>query len=309
MFRGGSHSSRRRARHACHRAAIDVVLASPVRSSVRLAAIDEHPRRPMKRVLIIVCGESFVGRHRGERQSGRRSRRGVGVPVHADVRAVGVLLEDTLAEWANGDWPVSRPPSRGVPRHRGHRDGVSKLVQIDLLAHLPAEDILEIMGTLAMVYLALAGLGAYASPADPPTGPPAATAIVVARRPGGLEDRVELAGVSPRSPSWPSRRLLVAKLRADTVVVAGQLMRRVGLRLRFPHHAQPPIKALRTERATRNSRTTHRLAPRRRRTLGASPVCRRSGRCRCRPHAASRFTASRPGGLGAAHSLRGDGLR
>jgi len=52
--------------------------------------------------------------------------------------------------------------------------GVSKLVALGFFEQLPAEDILEIMATLDVVYLGLAGIRPlHTPPADPAAAPPA----------------------------------------------------------------------------------------------------------------------------------------
>ena len=126
---------------------------------------------------IIVCGESFVKVAIAVSDStvdGDRRRR-ARVPVHPHVRAVGVVLR---GHPARGHQPaparaVARvPPGRRSSASPGTAIGVSKLVALGFFEQLPAEDILEIMATLAVVYLGLAGIGlVHAPPADPAAAP------------------------------------------------------------------------------------------------------------------------------------------
>ena len=112
---------------------------------------------------IIVCGESFVK---------------VAIAVSdstidgIDVVALAFQFILTFALWASYFEDI---PHAGLDQRRigpwlachlvaqigiaGTAIGVSKLVALDFLDDLPAEDILEIMGTLALVYLGLAGIG------------------------------------------------------------------------------------------------------------------------------------------------------
>jgi low temperature requirement protein LtrA len=210
--------------------AIDVVPAV-VRSGrpSGAPALDEsHLVERMGAFTIIVCGESFVK---------------VAIAVSGshvdtvDIVALAFQFVLTFALWACYFEDI---PYAGINQRRlapylglhlvaqlgiaGTAIGVSKLVQIDLLGHLPAEDILEIMATLAMVYLALAGLGACTRrrPIRPLVVLRVSTALVVALV--GLAAwkiaAVELAeGVAALTVVAVVHAFLVAKLRAETVVV------------------------------------------------------------------------------------------
>src|SRR5262249_50530835 len=111
----------------------------------------------------IVCGESFVK---------------VAIAVSdskidgIDVVALAFQFVLTFALWASyfedipyagldprriGPWLACHLVTQlGIA---GTAIGVSKLVALDFFGDLPSEDILEIMGTLALVYLGLAGIG------------------------------------------------------------------------------------------------------------------------------------------------------
>jgi low temperature requirement protein LtrA len=113
---------------------------------------------------IIVCGEAFVK---------------VAIAVSdstvdgIDVVALVFQFILTFALWASYFEDI---PFAGVDQRRfaawvschlltqlgiaGTAIGVSKLVALGFFDHLPAEDILEIMATLCLVYLGLAGIGA-----------------------------------------------------------------------------------------------------------------------------------------------------
>ncbi len=110
-----------------------------------------------------MCGESFVK---------------VAIAVSnstvdgVDVVALAFQFVLTFALWASYFEDI---PHAGINQRRlapwlafhlvtqlgiaGTAIGVSKLVALGFLEHLPAEDILEIMATLALVYLGLAGIG------------------------------------------------------------------------------------------------------------------------------------------------------
>jgi low temperature requirement protein LtrA len=124
---------------------------------------EEHLLERLGAFTIIVCGESFVK---------------VAIAVSnstvdgIDVVALGFQFVLTFALWASYFEDI---PYAGVVTRRlgpwlachlvtqvgiaGTAIGVSKLVALGFFDHLPAEDILEIMGTLALVYLGLAGIG------------------------------------------------------------------------------------------------------------------------------------------------------
>jgi low temperature requirement protein LtrA len=113
---------------------------------------------------IIVCGEAFVK---------------VAIAVSdskidgIDVVALTFQFILTFALWASYFEDI---PFAGIDQQRfapwvsfhlvmqlgiaGTAIGVSKLVASGFFEHLPAEDILEIMATLCMVYVGLAGVGA-----------------------------------------------------------------------------------------------------------------------------------------------------
>ncbi len=143
-----------------------MILPAAVRST-RLAdfpPIDEsHLVERMGAFTIIVCGEAFVK---------------VAIAVSnstvdgIDVVALVFQFILTFALWASYFEDV---PFAGIDFRRfgpwvtchllmqlgiaGTAIGVSKLVALDFFEHLPAEDILEIMATLCLVYLGLAGIG------------------------------------------------------------------------------------------------------------------------------------------------------
>jgi low temperature requirement protein LtrA len=102
--------------------------------------------------------------------------------------------------------------------------GVSKLVALDFLDHLPTEDILEIMATLALVYLGLAGIGVCTRrrPVRPLLVLRLTTAVVVALVGFGAWkiSRIELVeGVAMLTVVAVVHAVLVARLRARTEVV------------------------------------------------------------------------------------------
>ena len=124
---------------------------------------EEHLVERLGAFTIIVCGESFVK---------------VAIAVSnstvdgVDVVALAFQFVLTFALWASYFEDI---PHAGINQRRlapwlafhlvtqlgiaGTAIGVSKLVALGFLEHLPAEDILEIMATLALVYLGLAGIG------------------------------------------------------------------------------------------------------------------------------------------------------
>ena len=144
-----------------------VVIVPAVGRSTRLGAfpaIDEsHLIERLGAFTIIVCGESFVK---------------VAITVSngevdgVDVVALAFQFVLTFALWASYFEDI---PHAGLDQRRlapwltshlvtqigiaGTAIGVSKLVAVDFFDQLPAEDILEIMAALALVYLGLAGIG------------------------------------------------------------------------------------------------------------------------------------------------------
>jgi low temperature requirement protein LtrA len=144
-----------------------VMLAPAARRAARLVDFppidEEHLVERLGAFTIIVCGEAFVK---------------VAVAVSnstvdgIDVVALAFQFILTFALWASYFEDV---PFAGIDQRRfaswitshllmqlgiaGTAIGVSKLVAVGLLDHLPAEDILEVMATLCMVYLGLAGIG------------------------------------------------------------------------------------------------------------------------------------------------------
>jgi low temperature requirement protein LtrA len=124
---------------------------------------EEHLVERLGAFTIIVCGEAFVK---------------VAIAVSdstvdgIDVIALVFQFILTFALWASYFEDI---PFAGVDRRRfapwvtchlvtqlgiaGTAIGVSKLVALGFFDHLPAEDILEIMATLCLVYLGLAGIG------------------------------------------------------------------------------------------------------------------------------------------------------
>jgi low temperature requirement protein LtrA len=156
------------ARIAGAAAGMIVMVLPAVRRSMRLVdfpPIDEaHLVERMGAFTIIVCGEAFVK---------------VAIAVSdstvdgIDVVALVFQFVLTFALWASyfedipfagidlrrfGSWIASHLFMQlGIA---GTAIGVSKLVATGFFEQLPAEDILEIMATLCMVYLGLAGIGA-----------------------------------------------------------------------------------------------------------------------------------------------------
>jgi low temperature requirement protein LtrA len=208
-----------------------VILPAIVRSSrlPEFPPIDEgHLVERLGAFTIIVCGESFVK---------------VAIAVSdntvngVDIVALAFQFVLTFALWASYFEDI---PYAGVDQRRlapwlglhlvvqlgiaGTAIGVSKLVQLGLLDHLPAEDILEIMATLALVYLGLAGLGACTRrrPVRPLFVLRVTTAAVVALVGFGAWkiswlDLVE--GVALLTIVAVVHAVLVARLGAETVVV------------------------------------------------------------------------------------------
>lgn len=144
-----------------------VMIVPAVRRSVRLGAFppidEEHLVERLGAFTIIVCGEAFVK---------------VAIAVSdstldgIDVVALAFQFVLTFALWASYFEDI---PFAGIDQQRfsswisfhlvmqlgiaGTAIGVSKLVATGFFDHLPAEDILEIMATLCMVYVGLAGIG------------------------------------------------------------------------------------------------------------------------------------------------------
>jgi low temperature requirement protein LtrA len=144
-----------------------VMIAPAARRSIRLVDFppidEEHLLERLGAFTIIVCGEAFVK---------------VAIAVSnstvngIDVVALAFQFVLTFALWASYFEDI---PFAGIDQDRfaawtffhllmqlgiaGTAIGVSKLVAAGFFDHLPAEDILEIMATLAMVYVGLAGIG------------------------------------------------------------------------------------------------------------------------------------------------------
>lgn len=209
-----------------------VVLPAVIRSS-RLAEfppIDErHLVERLGAFTIIVCGESFVK---------------VAIAVSdntvngVDVVALAFQFVLTFALWASYFEDI---PHAGINQRRlapwlsfhlltqlgiaGTAIGVSKLVALGFLDHLPAEDVLEIMATLALVYLGLAGIGVCTRrrPIRPLLLLRLATALIVVLVGFGAWklpwlDLIE--GVAALTVVAIAHAFLVAHLRAKTDVVA-----------------------------------------------------------------------------------------
>ena len=208
-----------------------VVLPAVVRST-RLAdapPLDEaHLVERLGAFTIIVCGESFVK---------------VAIAVSSntvngvDILALAFQFVLTFALWACYFEDI---PHAGVNQRRlapwlalhlvaqiciaGTAIGVAKLVELGLLQHLPAEDILEIMATLVVLYLALAGLGACTRrrPIRPLVLLRVVTVVVVALVGLGAWkiSWIDLAeGVALLTVVAVTHAVLVARLRSRTVVV------------------------------------------------------------------------------------------
>jgi len=212
---------------------IAVVVLPAIARSSRLSefpAIDEeHLVERLGAFTIIVCGESFVK---------------VAIAVSdstldgVDVVALAFQFVLTFALWASYFEDI---PHAGLNQRRagpwlgchlvaqlgiaGTAIGVSKLVSLGFFEQLPAEDILEIMATLALVYLGLAGIGLCTRrrPIRPLLVLRLVTALVVVL--AGLAawqlpwfDLLE--GVAALTLVAVGHAFLVARLRARTVVVA-----------------------------------------------------------------------------------------
>jgi low temperature requirement protein LtrA len=216
-----------------------VVLPALVRSS-RLGDYpplnEHHLTERMGAFTIIVCGESFVK---------------VAIAVSdntitdVDVVALAFQFVLTFALWACYFEDI---PHAGINERRlapwvglhllvqvciaGTAIGVSKLVNIGLLSELPAEDILEIMATLSVLYLGLAGLGACTRrrPIAPLVVLRVATAVVVALV-GVAAWRIDwidlIEGVALLTVVAVAHAFLVAWVRGTTTVMAPD---RLGLR-------------------------------------------------------------------------------
>jgi low temperature requirement protein LtrA len=208
-----------------------MILPALVRSSrlPEFPPLDEgHLVERLGAFTIIVCGESFVK---------------VAIAVSdntvngVDLIALAFQFVLTFALWASYFEDI---PNAGVNQRRlapwlglhlvvqlgiaGTAIGVSKLVQLGLLEHLPAEDILEIIATLAVVYLGLAGLGTCTRrrPIKPLFVLRIATVVAVALVGFGAWkiswlDLIE--GVAMLTVVAVVHAVLVARLRAETVVV------------------------------------------------------------------------------------------
>lgn len=178
---------------------------------------------------IIVCGEAFVK---------------VAIAVSdstvdgIDVVALVFQFILTFALWASYFEDI---PFAGVDQRRfapwvtchlltqlgiaGTAIGVSKLVALGFFDHLPAEDILEIMATLCLVYLGLAGIGVSTRrrPRRPLLLLRLLTALVIAVI-GLVAWRVPwfelLEGVAMLTVAALVHAYLVARFRAQTEVVA-----------------------------------------------------------------------------------------
>jgi low temperature requirement protein LtrA len=191
--------------------------------------LDEHHlTERLGAFTIIVCGESFVK---------------VAIAVSSnqidgvDIVALAFQFVLTFALWASYFEDI---PHAGLNRRRvapwlglhllvqlgiaGTAIGVAKLVAIDLLGHLPPEDILEIMAPLALVYLALAGLGPCTR--RRPTRPlvllrlGTAAAVGVVGLAAWKVARFDLAeGVAVLTVVAVIHAFFVARLRAETAVV------------------------------------------------------------------------------------------
>jgi low temperature requirement protein LtrA len=144
-----------------------VMITPAARRSIHLVHFppidEEHLVERLGAFTIIVCGEAFVKVAIAVSDS---SLDGI------DVVALVFQFILTFALWASYFEDI---PFAGIDLDRfapwisfhllmqlgiaGTAIGVSKLVASGFFEHLPAEDILEIMATLAMVYVGLAGVG------------------------------------------------------------------------------------------------------------------------------------------------------
>jgi low temperature requirement protein LtrA len=189
---------------------------------------EEHLVERLGAFTIIVCGEAFVK---------------VAIAVSnstvdgIDVVALAFQFILTFALWASYFEDI---PFAGIDRRRfglwvsshlltqlgiaGTAIGVSKLVALGFFEHLPAEDILEIMATLCIVYIGLAGIGVSTrrAPRRPLLTLRLVTALVVAVI-GFVAWKVPwfelLEGVAMLTVAALVHALLVARLRAHTEVV------------------------------------------------------------------------------------------
>lgn len=193
---------------------------------------EEHLVDRLGAFTIIVCGEAFVK---------------VAIAVSdskidgIDVVALVFQFILTFALWASYFEDI---PFAGIDQQRlapwvsfhlvmqlgiaGTAIGVSKLVASGFFEHLPAEDILEIMATLCMVYVGLAGIG-FATrrrPRTPLLFLRLGTALVVAII-GLIAWKVPwfelLEGVAMLTVAALVHAYLVARLRSGTEVVPANL--------------------------------------------------------------------------------------
>jgi low temperature requirement protein LtrA len=189
---------------------------------------EEHLVERLGAFTIIVCGESFVK---------------VAIAVSdntvngVDVVAIAFQFILTFALWASYFEDI---PHAGINQRRlapwlglhlivqlgiaGTAIGVSKLVALGWFEHLPAEDILEIMAALSLVYLGLAGVGACTRrrPIKPLFVLRVVTAIAVALVGFGAwkVSWIDLTeGVAMLTLVAVVHAVLVARLRAETTVV------------------------------------------------------------------------------------------
>jgi low temperature requirement protein LtrA len=144
-----------------------VMIAPAARRSIRLVDFppidEEHLVERLGAFTIIVCGEAFVK---------VAIAVSTGTVEGIDVVALAFQFILTFALWASYFEDI---PFAGIDQRRfapwisfhlvmqlgiaGTAIGVSKLVAEGFFEHLPAEDILEIMAALCMVYVGLAGIG------------------------------------------------------------------------------------------------------------------------------------------------------
>jgi low temperature requirement protein LtrA len=177
---------------------------------------------------IIVCGESFVKVAIAVSNS---SVDGI------DVVALVFQFVLTFALWASYFEDI---PHAGINEHRfapwvsfhlltqlgiaGTAIGVSKLVSLDFFERLPAEDILEIMAALAVVYLGLAGIGV--STRRRPMGPllllrviTAFSVVLVGVAAWKIPGIELIEGVALLTVVAVAHAYLVVRLRAATTVI------------------------------------------------------------------------------------------
>jgi len=189
----------------------------------------EHISERMSAFTLIVCGEAFVK---------------VAIAVSSntvdgvDVVALAFEFILTFALWAAYFEDI---PSAGIDLRRfaswigfhlvmqigiaGTAIGSSKLVALDFFDHLPDQDVLEIMATLAVVYVGLAGIGVSTlrRPRRPlfllrlgTAGLVALVGIVASQLPSF--DLVE--GVAALTVVALAHAYFVARLRSETEVLA-----------------------------------------------------------------------------------------